>query len=53
MTAPLPAGQRRGAGVIAMTEGRLLTVIALSAWFVAVRIGMTVPVLPGPEPAIT
>jgi transposase len=47
------AGQRRGAGVIAMTEGRLLTVIALSTWFVAVRIGMTVPVLPGPEPAIT
>jgi hypothetical protein len=47
------AGQRRGAGVIAMTEGRLLTVIALSTWFVAVRIGMTVPVLPGPETAIT
>jgi len=47
------AGQRRGAGVIAMTEGRLLTVIALSTWFVAVRIGMTVPGLPGPEPAIT
>ena len=47
------AGQRRGAGVIAMTEGRLPTVIALSTWFVAVRIGMTVPVLPGPEPAIT
>jgi hypothetical protein len=45
-------GQRRGAGVIAMTEGRLPTAIALSTWFVAVRIEMTVPLRPGPEPAI-
>jgi hypothetical protein len=36
-----------------MTAGKDPTLIGLSAWLVAVRIGVTVPALPGAESSTT
>jgi hypothetical protein len=51
---PARGSRRRcGYGVIAMTAGKDPTLIGLSAWLVAVRIGVTVPALPGAESSTT
>ena len=50
---PGGSGQRCGSGVVAMTVGKDRTFIGLSAWLVAVWIGVTMPGLLGAEPKTT